>query len=534
LTTKPLAVRRGRSYNLTMGHASTNLNSSPDYDYTLMVDGSGGEKIRVLDKGVGGKWIVYDEFSIGGIHEESAYFYASEKKVLLIPVEVKYVDRDDPTKTWTTVDQPKSLPANQAIYAGKDTGDLVSWSLPSGTFSGSTFTWTAERKTPISPAVTITGVAGVDKTEWKLGNPIDWKPGTYKIKCSVTKDGNTIPLEFEQRVGVRTDDLVVVGWIDPQPIVLNTAGVQTGLFSILPTGGLSAASGDNAKIKAALLVKHISEVGVGSSFQIDLGPIMDGTDFTAFTAADKTYALRWMFKYGSNSAPEPDFSEAAPPGLVSAGIQTVFKQSELDDFVAKESLANFKLINHYQVKYLTAADGKFDPSTVTYPPNKKQVWIGSTKDPSHLNTISGLIDWAILVGAGFEGYPRATGIFPGDPGPNNWARTDTATETKLCNEGSPDAKAMAAFTNLAGTPAVFHIWSSISFFPDISYYSETISPSTGVSLTRAPKPTQFYQGRTNTQIYPTYWIYINGVKSPLVQSQHPDPAVLIPNTDKCQ
>jgi hypothetical protein len=452
------------------------------------------------------------------------------KTGLLLPVEVKYVDRDDPAKTWPTTGEPQSLPAGQAIYSGKNTGDLVSWSLPSGALSGSTFTWTAERKTPESPAVTITGVTGVDKTEWKLTSPLDWKPGTYKIKCSITKDGTTIPLEFEQRVGVRTDDVVVVGWIDPQPIVLNTAGVQSGLLSILPTGGLSSGSGDNEKIKAALLVKHISEIGVGSSFQIDLGPIMNGTDFTAFTAADKTYALRWMFKFGSNSAPPADFANDSPPAI--PGVTSIMDQSELATFVTKESLSNFKLINHYQVKYLTDADGKFDPPTVTYPPNKKQVWIGSTKDPSHLHTISGAIDWAILVGAGFEGYP-SDGIFPGDPGPNNWVRTDTASETKLCNEGRPDAKAMAAFTNLAGTPAVFHIWSSISFFPDVSYYSETISPSTGASLTRAPKPTQFYQGRANTQIYPTYWIYVNG-ELKARQLQNPDPAVLISNTDKCQ
>jgi hypothetical protein len=103
----------------------------------------------------------------------------------------------------------------------------------------------------------------------------------------------------------------------------------------------------------------------------------------------------------------------------------------------------------------------------------------------------------------------------------------------LSNEGRPDAKALDAFSNLAGAPAVFNIWSTITFFSDMGHYSETISPTTGASLTRIPKPTQFYHGRINTQIYPTYWIYVNGVKVG-VQAQNPDPAVLLPNTDKAQ
>ena len=393
-----LPLLRGNAYELSLRYIRTKPGESvPWYCWETTIDGKSTSAFTLAKN-----WVVDNRSALLAPHTHShGTNLVADKKVNLLPVEVEtnYVDRDDPAKTWTTAGGSKVLPKGQAVYSGKETGDLVSWNLPTNIttlFGGGSYTWSAERKTPASPAVTVTGVTGVDKTEWKLTSPLDWKPGTYKIKCSITKDGTTIPLEFEQRVGVRTDDVVVVGWIDPQPIVLNTAGVQSGLLSILPTGGLSSGSGDNEKIKAALLVKHISEIGVGSSFQIDLGPIMNGTDFTAFTAADKTYALRWMFKFGSNSAPPADFANDSPPAI--PGVTSIMDQSELATFVTKESLSNFKLINHYQVKYLTDADGKFDPPTVTYPPNKKQVWIGSTKDPSHLHTISGAIDWAILVG----------------------------------------------------------------------------------------------------------------------------------------
>jgi len=160
-------------------------------------------------------------------------------------------------------------------------------------------------------------------------------------------------------------------------------------------------------------------------------------------------------------------------------------------------------------------------------------YIGNTKDPSRLYEISGLIDWiALFVATNFQGYP-ANGVFPGMARENN---SDNAvadeTTSKLCNEGTPDQKALDAFKNLTGHDQGY-IWSSITFFSDLQHYSETTSSSTSQSLTRAPKPTEFYQGRINTQVYPTYWIYINGQKKG-TQNQAPNPSALFPNTDKCQ
>jgi hypothetical protein len=91
LTTKPLALRKDRAYILTINHASTTLGISPDYDYTLRIDGIGGAQITVVDKGIGGTWIIYDKDSIGGDHVESSYFFAAEKKLVLLPVDLDII-----------------------------------------------------------------------------------------------------------------------------------------------------------------------------------------------------------------------------------------------------------------------------------------------------------------------------------------------------------------------------------------------------------------------------------------------------------
>jgi hypothetical protein len=137
--------------------------------------------------------------------------------------------------------------------------------------------------------------------------------------------------------------------------------------------------------------------------------------------------------------------------------------------------------------------------------------------------------WVI---ASFQGYP-SDGVFPGMARENNSSDPVVSETTSfLCNEGTPDQNALDAFKNLTDEDQGY-IWSTIAFFSDMQHYAETTSPSTGQSLTRSPKPTKFYEGRINTQVYPTYLIYINGQKKG-AQNQSPSPSALFPNTDKCQ
>ena len=462
-------------------------------------------------------WKLYGE--ITNEHPSGGMESEVDVELILLPVEVKVTDRDDSRKRWADA---KNHSSSKPIYAGESTGDMVSWKLAgTDSWTNVTFIWTAEGP----GGETVTGPTGAGKNEWTINDAdedtatdwLKWKPGTWKVKVQI----GATQAEFEQIVGVRTDDVVVVGWIDPQQVSLNTSGVQSALTQVLPVGGLSAEDGDNAKLKAGILLKHIAEQGVASPFQVDepwyAPPMIIGVDFRAFSAADKTYALNWMFKYAGNPAPPDDFTDN----------EGYFSQAEVDDFVATKHKTLYKLFNHYQARYLVGTDQKFKSGTLVH--LKHKALIGNTKDPARIYDTWGFFDW---LGRCLENYPD-NGIFPGMPrehNSNNPVVTDTTS--KMCNEGTPDQKALDAFKNLTGHDQGY-IWSSITFFSDLQHYSETTSPLTSQTLTRNPKPTNFHQGGINTQVYPTYWIYINGEKKG-VQNQAPNPSALFPNTDKCQ
>ncbi len=140
----------------------------------------------------------------------------------LLPIEMKVVDRDDPTRKWG---DEKDHNASKPIYAGESTGDMVSWKL-AGTdnWTNVTFTWTAE-----GPGEeTITGPSGPGKNEWTINDADDdtatdwlnWKPGEWTIKVQI----GSSQAEFTQEVGVRTEEYFVVGTIPVEPE--DTTGVS--------------------------------------------------------------------------------------------------------------------------------------------------------------------------------------------------------------------------------------------------------------------------------------------------------------------
>jgi hypothetical protein len=147
---------------------------------------------------------------------------AVENQWLLLPVEMKVVDRDDPKKKWGS---EKDHNAGKPIYAGESCGDMVSWKLGgTDTWSSTVFTWTAEGP----GGETITGPTGAGKNEWKIADGDDdtandwlkWKPGTWKIKVQI----GSAQAEFEQEVGIRTEQYFAFGMIPTE--AENTSGVS--------------------------------------------------------------------------------------------------------------------------------------------------------------------------------------------------------------------------------------------------------------------------------------------------------------------
>ncbi len=462
-------------------------------------------------------------------HGDGRYFI----KTVGVSVEMRITDRDDPKKKWAD-NVIKTAP----VYSGKSTGDMVSWKLVGTDALGdATFSWSAEgpfRWTAGGPE-TKNGPSGAGKNEWKIADGDEdtandwlmWKPGKYTIKCVIDFGGGSAVVEFQQKVGVRTDDVVVVGWIDPAQVTLNPSGVQGALTLVLPSGGLAYAS-SMAKQQAGLLFKHIAEEGVSASFE--LVPLafrvrIANVSFTAFSPADKIYTLNWMFKFAGNSPPPPSSFADIATGY--------FDQQKLDDFANQNDSTGFKLLNHYQAKYRVDEYGKFiiEPGKTRLGELKSRASIGNTKDPSHLyDTL-----WDIPGLLSFLNYPPG-GVFPGVASDRNTQFSivdDGRTTTRLLNEGRPDQNALDAFFKLTGQEQGW-IWSSIGFFSDLQICSDTMSPTTGNSLTRAPRPQEFSGPRINTQVYPTFWIYINGKITPPAQNQAPSPLALFPNTDRAE
>lgn len=388
-----------------------------------------------------------------------------------------------------------------------------------------TYTWTA------TGPQNFTGPSGTGKNNWSIRDGdedtsqewIAWKPGSYTIRCVIS--GISSPVEFVQQVGVRTDDVAVVAWIDPAQVPIpNASTVQAGLAQVFPSGGMTAEHSIFDKVRAGLLAKRISEQGVSAAtFQIGLVPLV-GVDFTAFSAADRTYALHWMFRYAGNLSPPAGFSRE-----LTIGTQSI---KAVDDgvftaFALEANNTRYKLLNRSQVKYLVDGQQNIVATSVVPVPGVGWAALGNTKDPTRLYEAPGT--WFAEV---FFGYP-ASGAFPAVGGSNNGALVKEARLVKQLNEGRPNQEALNAFINLVGHDQGM-IWSSIAFFSDLAHFSDTVSTLTGNNLTRDPRPTYFSAARLNTQVYPTYWFYTNGVKSNDVQNQAVTPMPLFPNPDRAQ
>jgi hypothetical protein len=126
----------------------------------------------------------------------------------------RYVDHDDPSRTWTA-DSPELA---GPVYGNLLSGDNVSWKAWVKAGQASNFRWSA------TGPETITGPAGAGATEWVV-NSINWKPGTYTIKLQATFGGGCVKTDtIEQKVGIRTNDYILYGAVMDLPE--STAGVD--------------------------------------------------------------------------------------------------------------------------------------------------------------------------------------------------------------------------------------------------------------------------------------------------------------------
>jgi hypothetical protein len=335
----------------------------------------------------------------------------------LLPVEVKVVDRNDPTKKWADAKDHSSA---NPIYAGESNGDMVRWRLSGAdNWTNITFSWSAEGP----GGETITGPTGAGKNEWTIHDGDDdtatdwlkWKPGKWKIKVQI----GSAQAELEQEVGVRTTDVVAVGWINPQGVPLNSSGMPSDMTRYYPPSGTFGMAAQKL-----LTLAHLGLVSQGAT--IRPGPAV------AMTATEKEYMLNWLFKYGANIAPPASFADEAA----------------LEDF--KNERTNYKLFNRFQIRYLVNESGtEFKGQPVIL---QQGTVIGVTKEPI------------------FGG--RKPGTSGRDEGKKQIKDNKVYHQT---NDGSPEDLAVGVFNTLMNLLKWNHIGSTISFGIDFDFRFELLN-----------------------------------------------------------
>ena len=286
---------------------------------------------------------------------------ASQHGAVFIPMEVDLVNRDDLTQTWTA-DAQKQTGA-VTIYAGTTTGDEVAWKLtPFPSWLSGTFTWTATD----SLGNVINGPTGVGVDYWQIsdtggndpanGTTLTWKPDTYTIKCSVLlSSGVTIPIQYIQKVGWRTEDYLVIGQIVNTNTFMNSGPADSaastafdtaitvdcsGVFTLINSNPLSSLLSIGLPDKAFGFIEF-GGYGVWPHTLTSHGPLsFEG----AITEGDRY----WMLENTLNASVD---DPTAPTTIAASGLDDTMKHGF------------YRLFHHYQTRFTLTSAGNMDTTS---------------------------------------------------------------------------------------------------------------------------------------------------------------------------
>ncbi len=351
-------------------------------------------------------------------------------------IQASSINQDSPTNaTWQT------LAEGAPVYGGSEasTADNLRLTVQPGPGVVSNISWSAS---------SLGGWAswsppqfGPGATTWNVGDLLNPHPGEVMFEAYVWyTDGTEQCFNFKSEIGVRTDDVIVVGWIDGTNVPLNPAGVTAQIVAIMPPAGLPVPSSFDCNT-------FVSDLYFNDNTPNGINPL---------TGLDRTYILNWLFKFADNANP----STVIPGGDFRNASDTFQDESEVSAFYGLKT--NYKLFNRLQIKYL---DGGVPQ--VVRPPT---TGIGDTTNPCG--------PW----------WP-ALAVYPGQSGDANGPPAIVlSNRVTLINDGSPDAGAIRAFNTLTGngvtgTPVFWeNIGSKIQFW---------LNGATSGTITVQPYPTYY-------------------------------------------
>jgi len=359
-------------------------------------------------------------------------------------ITAELINQDDPTNsTWTM------LAEGAAIYGGSEpsTADNLRLTITPSPGTIINITWDVAG---VGSGSFSTPPAGSMATQWNLGDIIAPIAGDIEFAVQVTHSDGTVECgSFMAEIGVRTDDVIVVGWIDPNGVSL-PAGAAGWLTAMMPPTGPPVPSSLDCNL-----------------FMLDLSENSTTPLSQTITAIDRDYILKWLFKFAGNTDP----TLVIPGGDFRDPNGSYLDEAEVTGFAATPT--NYKLFSRLQVAYVLNGTSLSQPTIL-----QSRTETGETVNPC--GAIVGFL-----------------GSFPGQVGPADFQFLLVGNNQRIVtiNDGSPDTGAIRAFNTLTakdlppGQAPVF--WENIGS-------KITFTANSGTSPTIVMQP------------YPTYYVYRNG------------------------
>ena len=409
-----------------------------------------------------------------------------------LTINASYVNQDNPTPPNSQVFIP--LPANTPVYSGSGppTSDNLALSLvigPPGIAAPiQTIVWNANYT---GPAKLIPPLPTAVSSSWVIAPLPSGLFGTVTFTATVfLTNGGQAAANIVIQIGIRSDDITVVGWINPLGVPPIVATGVNGLVTVAMPSPTTVPLGFPTNLLCNGIVGELSD-GIPATVTTFLGmPIP-----VSLSNVDLNYILLWLFTYGSNSDPGVVLPALGVTGRADFFDPATNFTSSAQVAAYLSSLESYKLFNRLQVKFLTNGTSFLAFPTVL----QQAVGVGTTTNPCGPATVPPLI--VSVVPPIFTPPVTVPALFPGQIGPKNGppaivvvnAANPSGIRISQINDGSPDAGAIRAFDEI-----------SFIVTPPDTVYWENI----GSQITFSPGgPT----GSIVQQPYPTYNIYVNGV-----------------------
>lgn len=432
-----------------LGHAEQLVENAPNSkrkvssgDRLIQVDGSTG--MIIVTRTLNVRATATPDDPEGAGHFWMSLSFSVREDTRRIRVTAYRVDKDDPTNTSiSSLDEPN------VVYGGSEPStadDLILVAEPD--VPGMTYSWSGMGRS-------ATGRV------WNFG-PVPPNAGIYRFTCTATDSEGNLVGSMDIEVGIRTDDEILVGWINPTEVPLSESGVVAWLLDLFPLAGPPVPD----RFLAGSVMGRLTENYIYNM----AGQI--GQDLSALV--DRQYLLNWMFKFAGN----PDPTTVIPGGNFRTLNDEHINYPKIAGFVSAST--QYKLFNHLQIRYRLAAGGGFNGSPIVLHRMFSNTAIGMTIDPI----------------AGLE--------ISGQAGPNEGLLTIASDRVSLINDGSPDGLGIKAMNTLMAKDVANPLfWENIGSQIRFLANGSTIADVT-------------------VQNYPTYYLYRNGRRVDVyVQADNP-------------